>query len=311
VSTRTGEQRLVYQGISELHLEDISRDGRVLVNSHQTRMEVAFAAPGKQREIRLSIHDSGLAALSDDGQQALLNSRTGMNLRPTDGGAPLQLGSGHADDLSPDSKWVLAEAADSTALLLVPVGPQSSKKLVVSGLVDIADARFFHDGKRIVVLGRRHEEDRFHLYTVSLDGGPPVAMSDADVFPWEAVYVSRDDRFVAAFDSDEMLTVYPTDGGPPLSLTELGKGVQVVAWSPEGHLWVRPHYLRELPIQILLYDVTNRRVLQERPFSLNDATGVLAVFTALSTPDAGAIAFQYERQLGNLYLLDGLDPPRN
>ncbi len=314
VSTRTGEQRLVYQGISDLGLEDISRDGRALVNSSQHSWEVAFADPGKRRDIRLSIYDSELAALSDDGRQALLTLRflgLGMNLRPTDGGAPLKLGPGEALDLAPDSKWVLAKAAGSAALMLVPVGPQAPKKLVVSGLVDIADARFFHDGKRIVVKGRPREEDQFHLYTVLLDGGLSVAMSDADIFPFEAVEVSRDDRFVVALDPEEILTVYRTDGGSPLHLTELGKDVQAVAWSPEGHLWVRPRYLRELPSQILLYDITKRRVLQERPFSLNDATGVLVVFKALSTPDAGAIAFQYERQLGHLYLLDGLEPPRN
>ena len=62
--------------------------------------------------------------------------------------------------------------------------------------------------------------------------------------------------------------------------------------------------------RILLYDVTERRVLKERPFSLNDATGILAVAQTRGTPDVAAIAFDYERVLGHLYLLDGLDPPR-
>jgi len=51
-------------------------------------------------------------------------------------------------------------------------------------------------------------------------------------------------------------------------------------------------------------------VLKERPFSLNDATGILAVAQTRGTPDVAAIAFDYERVLGHLYLLDGLDPPR-
>jgi hypothetical protein len=92
------------------------------------------------------------------------------------------------------------------------------------------------------------------------------------------------------------------------SLHDNGKIAEAVAWTPEGHLWVRAARLQGLPTRIFLYDVTKRRVLGERAFSLNDATGVLAVNRVLGTPDAGALAFDYERVLGHLYLLDGLAP---
>jgi serine/threonine protein kinase len=103
-------------------------------------------------------------------------------------------------------------------------------------------------------------------------------------------------------------TVYPTDGGAPVALSDLGTLAEAVAWGSPSLLWVRPHPYRGLPESILLYDVNQRRVVAERQFSLNDATGILAVEHTLSTPDAGAIAFDYERVLGHLYLLDGLKP---
>jgi len=114
---------------------------------------------------------------------------------------------------------------------------------------------------------------------------------------------------LAAMGLDLMLTLYPTDGGPPIALRELGTLAEAVAWTPEGHLWVRAARFRGLPTRIFLYDITKRRVLGERAFSLNDATGVLAVNRVRGTPDAGALAFDYERVLSQLYLLDGLAPP--
>jgi hypothetical protein len=305
-SVRTGERRLVYQGISGFQLEDISRDGRVLVNGMERRREVAVALPGNQPEIRLSVYDSSLTALSEDGRQVLLTSRqAGMSVRPTDGSAPLKLGPGFALALSPDAKWVLAEQEGRSELVLLPIGPEPARYLAVDGML-VNDGRFFHDGNRIVFDGRHREDKQYRLYTMSLDGGTPVVMSDVGVFGHDLFQVSLDDLFVAAVSLDEILTLYPTDGGPPVPLRGLGKNAEAVAWTPEGHLWVRQRRLRELPSRILLYDVAHQRVLGERAFSLNDATGILAVFHTHSTPDAGAIAFDYERVQGHLYVLDGL-----
>jgi serine/threonine protein kinase len=309
-SMRTGETRLVYQGVSGLEVQDISKDGRVLVNGMERRLEVAFAPPAGQPEVRLSVHDSDVISLSNDGSQVLLESPRGdsMSLQPTDGGAPLKLGPGSAQDLSADSKWVLATQGEHNDFVLLPVGPETPRQFRVPGF-DIASARFFHDGRRIAFVGRQPAAKQFDFYATSLAGGPPMALSDAGVFGYEWFDISLDDRFLAAMGLDEMLTVYPTDGGSPIPLTGLGKDAEAVAWTPEGHLWVRVRRMRELPSQILLYDISKRQVLAVHPFSLNEATGVLAVFHARGTPDAGAIAFDYERVLGHLYLLDGLAPP--
>jgi hypothetical protein len=306
-STRTGRTRLVYRGIFAMDLQDISNEGRVLVNAMETRLEVVFAPPGKQPQFRLSFEDAEVQGLSDDGRQVLLGSESGIYLRPTSGGVPLKLGPGWPMALSPDAKWVLATSADTkNAVTLLPVGPAAPRTFSVAGL-ETFGAAFFHASGQLVLKGRPPDDKYVHLYTLPLDGGSPVAMSDAGVFEWYSPSVSRDDRFVAAWDLDEMLTLYPTDGGSPVPLTEMGKYAEAVAWTPEGHLWVRPGILQDVPNRILLYDVTDRRVLEQRPFSLNDATGILAVTRARGTPDAASIVFCYERVLGHLFLLDGLE----
>jgi eukaryotic-like serine/threonine-protein kinase len=307
--TRAGENRLVYQGVSQLALEDISPEGRVLVNASETRREVAFAPAGKSFEKRLSVYNSDLVALSEDARQVLMSSeQAGINLQPTDGSPPLKLGPGAALALAPDSKWVLAQQ-DSDDMVLLPVGPMAPRKLGV-GDMEVNQAGFLHDGNRIAFIGRHQKDPEYSLFTMPLDGGTPVAVSDAGVFGHELIQISPDDRLVATMDVRGTLTLYPLDGGAPVPLTDLGDLAEAVAWESPGLLWVRPKPYRELPNRILLYDVTERRVLRERAFSINDAMGILAVEHTLSTPDAGAIAFDYERVLGHLYLLDGLFGPR-
>ena len=102
----------------------------------------------------------------------------------------------------------------------------------------------------------------------------------------------------------------PVHGGAPIELTELPKDRELVpfGWDAEGALWLRS--FRELPCRIVRYDVRSRHVLEERTLSPADPTGLTVISQAFITPDGKAMAFDYVRILGYLYLLDGLVPPR-
>jgi eukaryotic-like serine/threonine-protein kinase len=305
-----GTQRLVYQGVSELVLEDIAPDGRVLLSAEDTRWEVAARPAGEQRELRLSVFDSTLAALSDDGQQILFTSREGpvAYLRQTDGTAPLKLGGGEALDLSLDKRWALVRPpVYAGSLSLLPTGSGVPRTLSLGGLHQ-SGTRLLHDGTGVVVDGLQNGQVRSELYVVPLDGGSPAAISDGGVTPYY-LEVSRDDHFVAALALDEILTVYPTDGGPSVPLAELGKNALPVGWTLQGQLWVQLDAQRELPSHVVRYDIQRHQVLEERTIALGDRTGVLQLFNMKLTPDGRALAFSYRRSLGYLYLLEGLVPP--
>ena len=105
--------RLVYQGVYEMRLEDISGTGAVLVDAQDSRRDLVFAPQDVQRQRLLSWSDrSELGALSDDGRRvvytAYSNGRLSAFIGPTDGSPPLKLGPGHALALSRDGAWVLA-----------------------------------------------------------------------------------------------------------------------------------------------------------------------------------------------------------
>ncbi len=306
-SQRARKPRLVYEGMFPMRLDDISPDGRVLLGAEDDRLETAFLPTGKQRELRLSVFDSTLAALSDDGRQVLFTSNEGpvVYLRQTDGSAPLKLGPGIALALSPDEKWALVQPGRERSLSLLPTGPGSSTPVSLPGLF-ATGARWLHTGSGIVLNGIGLDGVRSELYMVPLDGGTPKAISDGGVIPL-LLEVSRDDQWVAALAPSEVLTLYRADGGASVSLPELGKDAFPVGWTPEGELWVQLDALREFPSHLVRYDVARHRRLEERTISLGDPTGVLSLFDMKVTPDGGALAFDYQRTLGYLFLVDGLD----
>lgn len=316
-SPLTETERLVYQGVSELVLEDIAPDGRVLVSAENTRWEVAARPAGEQRELRLSVDDSTLAALSDDGQQILFTSFTSTGpvayLRQTDGSAPLKLGAGEALDLSPDKRWALVRPpVYAGSLSLLPTGSGVARTLSLGGLhqsdAHQSDARLLHDGTGVVVNGLKDGQVRSELYLVPLDGGSPAPFSDGGVTP-NSLEISRDDHFVAAQALDEVLTLYPTDAGLSVPLPDLGKDAVPIGWTLEGQLWVQVDAFRGFPSHVVLYDIKRHQIVEERTVTLGDRTGVLRLFSMKVTADGGALAFSYRRSLGYLYILEGLAPP--
>lgn len=65
----------------------------------------------------------------------------------------------------------------------------------------------------------------------------------------------------------------------------------------------------DVPCRLLRYDIRNRRTLEERAIAPSDSTGVARVPQVRLTPDGRTIAFDYERTLGYLYVLQGLSAP--
>jgi WD40 repeat protein len=310
-SRLSGAWNLVYQGVYEMRLEDISRTGTVLVDAQDSRRDLVLIPPDGQHQRQLSWSDrTDLGALSDDGRQVVFtaysNQRLFTFIEPTSGSPPLKLGPGYAFALSHDGKWVLSRPDDyREPLSLLPVGPGAPRTVPVGGL-EVSGARWLHDGKRIVFCGRAAQEKQARLYSVALEGGAPKRISETAVNPY-SVEVSHDDRLVAARDLDGTVTLFPVEGGTPIPLSELGKDVVPAGWTADGQLWVR---FRDVPSRMLRYDIRGRRTVEERTISPSDPTGVSRIPTIRITPDGRTVAFDYERTLSYLYLLEGLSPAR-
>jgi eukaryotic-like serine/threonine-protein kinase len=316
---RGGRRRLVYQGISGLDLEDISRDGEILINVEDRRSEIAVVPPGQHRETELPwLKFDSLVALSEDGNRVLFTAFDTLNVnwsmrayvRPTEGSPPLKLGAGTALAFSTDERWVLTlDYRNTSELWLVPIGVGVPKKLTAAGFTFSYATRLLRDGKRLVAIAERHGDKQWRLFLVPLEGGPPTPLSDAPVSQF-FLEVSRDDRFAAVVSFDGTLTLFPLDGRAPIPLHDLRRFVVPAGWTADGQLWVYEMVSRDAPSRLLRYDIPSRRVVEERTITAADLDGLIAVGKVRITPDSRSIALEYYRSLGSLYVLDGLAPPR-
>ena len=144
-----------------LSLQDISRDGRLLMVDEQRRLGLAGLAPGEKKERDLSWLDwSRPAGLSADGRTVLFyESGAGGGpgysayVRGTDGSPAVRLGEGQSMTLSPDGKWALAllDKLTNPHYLLYPTGAGQPRPLALGGLVP-RGARFFPDSRRLLVV---------------------------------------------------------------------------------------------------------------------------------------------------------------
>ena len=78
----------------------------------------------------------------------------GAYVRGMDGSAPVQVGTGYALSITADgSRAILASTKDPSQLLVVPTGAGESRTIQLPIAV-IAEARWFADGKRVLLTGR-------------------------------------------------------------------------------------------------------------------------------------------------------------
>jgi eukaryotic-like serine/threonine-protein kinase len=182
-ATLDGRERRVLNVAGGLSMRDISRDGRVLISRDNERLAIMFMGPDDTAPRDISWEDwSMVTDISADGKQILFGAEgesSGFSyqvgLRPTDGSAPVILGSGGAQALSPDGKWALAIIpAPADEVVLLPTGPGNQKSLERGPIehYEHNGARWFPDGKQIIFVGSEPERSP-RCYVQSVEGGKP------------------------------------------------------------------------------------------------------------------------------------------
>jgi eukaryotic-like serine/threonine-protein kinase len=312
--TLSGRERLVRQEAGGLLLDDIFRDGRVLVSDYAYNRGVAVLPPGERSERDLSSLDlPWVAAISSDGSAIVLDergeggvSKGAIYLRKVDGSPAVALGQGGALGLSPDNRWVLSQLAEpggQDRFLLLPAGPGQARSLDHRGVASIPWGGFLPDGRRILFLGQKGNRP-LRLYAQDVSGGEPRPISPEGLLPG-AVPVSQDGRLVAAPGPDSKILLCRLDGGPPRPLAASAVGDWPIVWSADGRsLYV--YKRNELPAQVYRVDIETGRREFWKEIAPADRTGLDHIDIILMTPDARAYAYGYRRILGSLQIVQGL-----
>ncbi|MBC8646940.1 MAG: hypothetical protein H7X85_07235, partial [Thermoanaerobaculia bacterium] len=307
----SGRERLLSRVTGNLTLQDVGRDGRVLISHDTLRSGILGMVPGEEKERDLSWLDwSGAADISRDGKRMVFfesgeGGGAGYSsfLRNMDGAPPVRLGEGVVQSLSPDGEWVIAivRAAEDRQAVLLPTGAGDPRPLATKGL-SVTSAAWFPDGKRILLTASAQGQGN-RLYVTDSDGARPRAVSPVG-YRASPRTISEDGKTVAVIGPDRRHYIFPLEGGEPIPIAGLSPQDRPVGWTSDGRTLyaIGPG----LPAQVFRVDpLTGRRELW-RDLSPSDAAGVYAIAPPRIAPDGKAYVYSYNRILSDLFIADGV-----
>jgi Tol biopolymer transport system component len=303
-----GKIRPIFRMTVAAGISDLAPGGRALFTGSVWRSAMMCRAPGAETERDLSWLDFSEAVdLSADGATILFNETHEAAIasrhlsipciRRVDGSPAIRLGEGRALALSPDAQWAaVAVERSPRQLTLLPTGPGEARVLQAAHFT-YYDARWFPDGKRLLVWG--NEDGRLWRHFVqNVEGGPLHAVT-AEGSSQEAA-VSPDGEWVAAYSGPGVF-LFPVDGSEPQPVKGYTAGMRPVAWTEDG----MSLYLRRGNV-VELVSLKTGKGEPWKDLTPADPAGVTRVGRLSMTPDAQAWVYSYERDQSDLYLADGL-----
>jgi len=311
-ATRQGRIRTVLANSQEFEVQDVSRDGKVLVHDNLVRGALIFGDLGSGRVRDLSWLDgSMLEDLSADGGRILFSelvhgsgSRGDVFVRKPDGSPALRLGDGEPLTLSPDGEWVSTRSSDlPRKLILLPTGA-GEVKTVPLGDIDFIDATFVPGSRRIAVLGTKPGASQ-RIFLMDWEGRGVRVVGPED--PTTSPRFSPDGKRAVILSEKSGYQLWSLDGGVPTDLPGIvGSSERVISWSDDARLlYVRSLWV--LPVEISRYEIATGRRTAWQKLEPVDPAGVDGLQRALVSSDGRHYAYSYwTKTKSDLYVIDRL-----
>jgi len=303
-----GRTRASVRSAGGISLHDISRAGRWLVTRDDRAIGIMARAPSEKDERDLSFLDGSWGpVLSRDGRTMLftevseeVRTNYAVYLRPTDGSAVVRLGEGTAMGISPDGRWALAVTQTPQAAVIYPMASGEGRTLARGSLVGYRAARWFPDGRRILVCGDEQGKAA-RCYVQDLDGGLPRAATPDG----EDGLVSPDGQRVVVWRPGDVPAIYRIDNGARERLPSVSTDDRPIAWGADGQtvLFTTPGHV---PGRIDRVDLRAGRRELVREFAPPDRTGMLQAVASSVAADPDVYAYEYYRMRSALFLVDGV-----
>ena len=309
-----GKVRLVAEMPGSLELDDISRDGRLLLAHHTLIHYLRARAAPNTPERDLTWLDASLPFdFSADGKTVFFSefgegggAKGAVYMRKLDGSPAVRLGEGRGLSVSPDGATVLvAMPTASEGFALLPVGAGQPRALLVRGFEQVFDAEWLRDGKAFVFAarepGKRRRIYRFDLATGKVTPAGPEGVG----FPPSLTgRISPDGRWLLAATGPGAFARFPVAGGPPRPVVGLQPLERPIRWTSDD----RTVFTRTVgdagtsKIWRLDPDTGRRSLVEEIRLPEDGASVDHLVMTA----DRGAIAYMIRRVHSQLYVVEGL-----
>ena len=310
-----GVQRVLLRSAGALNLHDVAPDGRVLLAQEKWRHFIRGRAPDEKQERDFSHLDYSIAReLSADGRKLLFfeagqggGELFGAYVRRTDGSPPVQVGVGYALSITADGNWALiASTKDPSQLIVVPTGPGESRTLQLP-IAAIAEARWFPDGKQVVLTARERAGGPLRVFILELATSKLRLLTEADVRGQEAISkpVSPDGKRVIVRERDGFF-IHAVDGSDRSPVPNLAEGEMPIGWSADA----RSLLVRQpgLPTRVVLLNLQRGTKVAWLELMPPDPAGVSSVpWIHFALAGGGeAYAYSHHQITSELYLVRGV-----
>jgi serine/threonine protein kinase len=311
-ATRAGRVRDVLVLPGTLTLQDISRDGRVLLVETNQRLGFFGLFSGEAKERDLSGFEwSWGPRLSPDAKTILFSEQGeaggpgySVFVRKPDGSAPVRLGEGAGMAVSPDGKWILAGRVRTSpaTLVLLPTGvgqPRTFPKDSIDRTLSFN--AFLPDGKGIVYDGSEPGKPQ-RVFLQDLDGGAARPVTPEGT---TADLVSPDGKLLLT-RSTQGFALTPLSGGAPTPLKGFEAQDRPVGWTADGRSVYVGTNERALPARVFRVDLATGARELWKEFTPADPTGISRIGVSSISPDGKTMLFSYAHRLADLYVAEGL-----
>jgi Tol biopolymer transport system component len=303
-----GSVRPVLELPGGLRLEDVSRDGRVMLAhiGQSLRLRVGSADSENDRDHSWFTHPL-LLDVSRDGQRLLFRElRTGerevpLYLRDVHGGMAVRIGSGFSSGaLSPDGNRVAAVSSSQDRLTVLPVREGETVELPKGTIRRFGSLAWPPDGKHLLFLAA--DADGQRAFEQDIEGGVPHPLT-APIAATTFCPSPEGGRFVAS--DGRHLVIYSLDGGPTRDVPGEHVDHSLVRWSSDGRS-VFSYRTDDLPGRLYRIDLSSGVEQVVRTLMPPDPAGVWRISPVVVTPDGRTWAYTALQTLSNLYVYTGL-----
>ena len=199
---------------------------------------------------------------------------------------------------------VVAGLGRSDELKLIPIGAGETATLPRGPIHRYQFAFWSPDGKRVVIAGPDAEGQRM-LFVQDVEGGLPRPLTN--------VFILRpstaDGRFIPVkLRQGEPWVLFPVDGGEPRTLPFVKTEEWPIVFSKDDKsLFVADRWMRmSFPIRVVRLDLATGRREPWLELGPPDRAGIGGMEGMTLTRDGRFYAYAYERNLSDLYLVEGL-----
>jgi eukaryotic-like serine/threonine-protein kinase len=308
-TTRSGRVRLLARVTGNLTIQDVAKDGAILLSHDVYRSGIRAAGSGDGTERELGWLDwSIVSGISADGKTVLFTEAGegggdgySFYTRNIDGSPAVRLGEGSGQMFSPDGKTALAilHPASDPQLMLLPVGA-GERRLLPKENIRISAAAFLPDGRIIFSGAEPKRPGRIYVRDASGSPSRPVV---PEGYRGPVKVVSPDGRFVPVRAPDRKTYLAPIAGGSLEPLPTVAPDERLVAWTDDGRLMISD---RNVPAKISLLDIKTGERQVWKTIIPADPAGLVDIAPVFITPDRKTYAYTYSRILSDLYLVEGL-----